>query len=321
MNVLNIRKKLTEKQKERLRILEPKLDQAVSTRDYATAKVLVKDIQDLLRPTGHFVRLAQSKNKLYELAIDLGEFGFAIMGLNSNLSVLNSNTRIHLETTALLAICYLRMQEVEKAKPYIKEVLVNQEVIKSERTRKVFHSEIINRFSEEASLCTLKSQKNVDFNEVEIEEIVIKLVQESTNDEIFSELGGSTPSSTKDMIFIVYDYSMKQLPSSERLALPSPEQKIKDEEVGHTVFNSVKRILYNSLCNSESEIYQAWFNNGLQYVLNKKYIYSAVTACLIHLGIGIKMIAASIIALIMKFGIEVYCDKYKPISLMEIREK
>jgi len=46
-----------------------------------------------------------------------------------------------------------------------------------------------------------------------------------------------------------------------------------------------------------------------------------VTACLIHLGIGMKMIAASIIALIMKFGIEVYCDRYKPISLMEIRDK
>ena len=180
---------------------------------------------------------------------------------------------------------------------------------------------LLDRFSEEASLCTLKSYYYVNFNEVEIEEIVIKLVQESSNEEIFSELGGSTPSSTKDMIFIVYDYSTKLLPASERLALPSSGQKIEDREVGHTVFNSVKRVLYNSLCNPESEIYKARFKNGLQYVLNKKYIYSAVTACLIHLGIGMKMIAASIIALIMKFGIKVYCDRYKPISLMEIRDK
>lgn len=100
MNV-NIRKKLTEKQKECLRILEPKLNQAVCTRDYKTAKILVKDIQDLLRSTGHIVRLAQSKNKLFELATDLEEFDFAVMGLNSNSNVLNSNTRTHLETTAL----------------------------------------------------------------------------------------------------------------------------------------------------------------------------------------------------------------------------
>lgn len=285
-------KKLTEKQKERLRILEPKFNKAVNERDFVTAKNLAKDLQDVLRPTGHFVRLSQSKNKLFELAIDIGKYDFAILGLNSNLNTLNKNTRIHLETTALLAICYLRMQEIEKAKYYIKKVLTNKEVIKTERTRKIFHTEIINRFSEEASLCTLKSQNTVDFNEAEIEEIVIKLVQESTSDEIFSELGNFTPTSTKDMIYIVYDYSTKQLPSSERLALPSPEQKIKDKEVGQTVFSSVKRVLYNSLCNKDSEIYKAWFNNGLHYVLNKKYIYTAVTTCLIHLGIGIKMIAA-----------------------------
>lgn len=316
-----IRPRLTEKQKERLHKLEPKLDKAINARDYTTAKILVKDIQDLIRPTGHFVRLAQSKNKLYELAIELGEFSTAIQGLNSNLHILNSNTRIHLETTALLAICYLRMQEIEKAKPYIKKVLTDYDVIKTERTRKIFHSEVIDRFNEEVSLSTLKSQDEVKFDDDEIEKIVIKFVQESTNDDIFSVLGSSTPRATKEMIFVVYDYSTKLLPSAERLALPSPEQKIKDAEVGRTVFNSVKRVLYNSLCNPESEIYKAWFNNGLQYVLNKKYIYSAVTACLIHLGIGLKMVAASIVALIMKFGIEVYCDKYKPVSLMGIRDK
>ncbi len=312
---------LTEKQKERLKTLEPKLGLAISQRDYPTAKSLIFDIQSILRPTGHFVRLSQSKNKLFELAIELNDFEFAITGLLSTRKILSDKTRIYLETTSLLAICYVRMQEIEKAKPYIKEVLTNHTVIKSKRTREIFHLEIINRFNEEVALCTLKGEKKPLYDEVELENEVIRIIQTLSEQEIFSQIGYASPKSTKDLIFLVYDFSTKQLATSERIALPSPEQKIKDVEVGKTVFQSVKRVIYNSLCNPESEIYKTWFKNGMQMVLSKGYIRSAVVSCLVTMGIGIKLIAASVIALIMKFGIEVYCDRYKPISLMEIREK
>jgi len=311
---------LTEKQKERLKILEPKLNIAVRNREYETAKSLVFDIQSILRPTKHFVRLSKSKNKLFELAIEESHFDFAIRGLKSNRKTLNERTRIYLESTSLLAICYIRMQEIEKAKPYIKEVLTNHTVIKSNRTRKIFHSEIIERFNEEVALCSLKSDNKPIYDEEEIEKEVMKIIQTLNDQEIFTTIGQSSPKTTKDLIFLVYDFSTKQLPSGERLALPSPNQKIKDAEVGMTVFQSVKRVLYNSLCTPESDIYKAWFNNGMHMVLSKGYIKTAVLSCLVNLGIGIKMIAASIIALIMKFGIEVYCLKYKPIGLMEIRE-
>lgn len=314
-------KPLTDKQKERLKILEPKLDVAIKRREYETAKSLVVDIQSILRPTLHYVRLCQSKNKLFELSIELGDFDFAINGLQSNLKTLNERTRIYLETTSLLAICYVRMQEIEKAKPFIKEVLTNQTVIKSERTRTIFRSEIINRFNEEVALCTLKSVTKPTYDEVEIENEVIKIIQNLSDQEIYTQIGQASPKATKDLIFLVYDFSTKQLPSNERLALPSPDQKVKDAEVGQTVFQSVKRVVYNSLCSPDSEIYKTWFNNGMQMVLSKGYIRTAVISCLVNLGIGVKLIAASIIALIMKFGIEIYCDKYKPLGLMEIREQ
>lgn len=312
---------LSEKQKERLKTLEPKLDCAVKNRDYITAKNLVADIQSLLRPTKHYVRLSQSKNKLFELAIEQGDFDFAISGLKSNRAVLSENTRIYLETTALLAICYIKMQEIEKAKPFIIEVLRNQNVIKSERTRRIFHSEIIERFNEEVVLSTLKSDVEPIYNEDEIENEVAKICQNLNDQEIYTQIGQSSPKYTKDLIFLVYDFSTKQLASAERLVLPSPDQKIKDAEIGITVFQSIKRVVYNSLCNPQSDIYKAWFNNGAGMVLSKGYIRTAVLTCLVSLGIGIKLIAASIIALIMKFGIEVYCTKYKPIGLMEIRDK
>lgn len=312
---------LSDKQKERLKILEPKLSKAILTKKYSAAKDLVLDLQSLLKPTHHFIRLAQSKNKLYELAIDLSDLDFALSGLMGTRQTLSVNTRIYLETTALIAICYIRMEEIEKAKPFIKEVLTNESVIKSKRTREIFHLEILNRFNEEVALCSLKSRNKPIFNDEELESEVIKIVQTMSEHEIFAQIGQSAPKATKDLIFLVYDFSTKQLKTSERLTLPSPEQKIKDTEVGKTVFQSVKRVIYNSLCNPESEIYKTWFNNGMQMVLSKGYIRSAVVTCLVTLGIGIKLIATSIIALIVKLGIEVYCERFKPVSLMDIREK
>lgn len=311
---------LTDIQKGKLKVLEPKLDHAIRNQDLDTAKKIVLDLQNVLRPTKHFVRLVQSKNKLYELAIELNKCDFALQGLLSNKEVVNSNTRIYLETISLLAVCYLRMREVDEAKKYIGLVLRNYDVIKTPRTREIFHSEIINRFNEEIALATLTTNRHVDLNEKEIEKESIRIIQTLTDDEIFTQIGSISPQSTKDMIYLVHDFSLKQLTCSERKALPSPDQKIKDKEVGVTVFESVKRVMYNSLCNPESDIYKAWFNNGLQLVLDKKYIFTTVLACLKNIKFGIAMLIPSIIALITKFGIEVYCEKYKPVYVSEIRK-
>jgi hypothetical protein len=40
---------------------------------------------------------------------------------------------------------------------------------------------------------------------------------------------------------------------------------------------------------------------------------------LLHLGIGIKALAVSAVALIMKFGIEIYCERFKPDFIVEAR--
>lgn len=314
-------KTLSEQQKNRLHSLEPKLNKAIKTQDIETAKSLVLDIQSLLRPTGHYVRLIQSKNKLYELAIELNECEFALKGLLSNKVLINKNTRIYLETISLIAISYLRMKDIVNAKSYIQEVLQNHSVIKTQRTREIFNTEIINRFNEEVALATLTTSKNVQLDEEEIERESIRIIQTLTDDEIFASIGQASPTSTKDLIFLVHDFSTKQLPSAERLALPSANQKIKDQVVGLTIFDSVKRVLYNSLCNPESDIYKVWYTNGMQMVLSKGYIKSIVISSLVNIGFTLPFIAASIIALITKFGIEVYCTKYKPIYVSEIRDK
>jgi hypothetical protein len=150
--------KLTDKQQERLKILEPQFLKTIKTRDLKTAKNLAFDIQNILRPTGHLTKLITLKNRLYELAIEKNELDFAIDGFRSGLKHLSANTRVYLETSALLAICYLRKEDIENAKPLIKEVLTNDKVIKSDRTRRIFKTEMIERFSEETALFSLKKK-------------------------------------------------------------------------------------------------------------------------------------------------------------------
>lgn len=242
-------------------------------------------------------------------------------GFIGNRKLVNKNTRLYLEATALLAICYLRKNDYEKSKPYIQEVLQNEKVIKSERTRREFHHAIINRFDEEAALFSLKVERNEHLDLEEIQKEAALLLSSNTVDGIYLILGKSLPKQTKDILFQIDDFSKNQLSSAERKMLPSPKDMIKNEMAGKTVFQSLKRVVYNSLCDPKSEVYQAWFKNGLAVVLDKKYITSAIAASLTGLGIGFKALAISAVALIIRFGLDVYCEHNKPTGIMEVRSK
>ena len=251
-------------------------------------------------------------HNLYELAIELNELDFAINGLLASRRSLSHNTMMYLETTSLLAICYIRKLEVAKAKPYLKEVLTNEKAIPSVSERKIWRQKMINRFKEEVILSSLKSTSNPVYDEAEIEKEVARIMQSKSEQEIYEEIGLVAPGATREMLAIIYSYSLKQFSSRRSLTLPEPVQQVKNAEVGLTVFESVRRVIYNSLCRPESDIYKSWFNNGMQAILSKQYITTMVTSCLIKLGIGMLLLAAYFIALITKFGIEVYCEKYKP---------
>lgn len=57
----------------------------------------------------------------------------------------------------------------------------------------------------------------------------------------------------------------------------------------------------------------------MAHVLGKKYYAIAVTAALVDIGFAAKAIAIPATALLMKLGIEVYCDRYKPGEILEGR--
>ncbi|MCZ7556097.1 MAG: hypothetical protein M5R41_06825 [Bacteroidia bacterium] len=310
---------LTEAQKRRLGLLEPQLRNAARTGNFTDAKILAAELQSILRPTGHHMRLFQSKNWLFEAALEAGEVVFARQGFEGIRSSVQPKTRLYLEATALLAVCYLRSGNIEEAKPFMAEVLVNTNVIQSDVQRRVFKRRLIDRFDEEAVLASLRDCGTEDLSPEDLEEEAGKIIQTRTEDEMFLMLGERTPEHSVDILLRINEFALKQLPKADLKFLPGPKERTERREVGKIVFASFKRILWRSLCDPESEIYQAWFNQGMSLVLNKKYIGGAVVATFSGLGIGLTALAVPAVALLIKFGLEVFCDVYHPEPLMEAR--
>ena len=117
--------KLTEIQKRRLSILKPQFEKAIFSKNLNTAKIVLNDIQSTLNLNNNSTLLAQYKNWFFELALETDQYALAESGFISVRRSVSKNTRIYLEATALLAICYLRFSNVEKAKPFIKEEVRN----------------------------------------------------------------------------------------------------------------------------------------------------------------------------------------------------
>ena len=305
----------------RLDILIPQYKKAIEGKKLSAAKNVMSDLQAVLRTLNKTTKLVEVKNQLFELALDEGEYDFAIEGFLSNRSLVSNTTRLHLEATALLAISHLRKHEIEGAKPYIKEVLQNKKVIKTEATREKFNREIIARFDEECALFSIKSDHYVELNGDALHEEVTKALNSLTEEELYSLIGKALPKLTKDLLFEVDKFSKNQLTYKEQKLLPSSEEVIKDEQAGRTVFSAIKRVVYNSLCEPNSEVYKIWYSNVVGSVVDKKYITTAVALALAGQGIGIMALAISATALVVRFGLDIYCERYKPFGVTEMRRK
>ena len=308
--------KLTDEQKRKLKIFEAKLRNAVYKGNYRHAKELVLDIQNLLRPTGHETRLMKSKNWLFEAALEAGELGIAENGFRGVIQKTNKNTRVYLEAQALLAIVYLRQGKISEAEPLMKKVLKSDNVIKSERKNRQFRVNVIKRFEEEATIASFRNKFRERMSARDIQNEAGALIQQRTDDEIYEMIGKASPPETKQLILRVSEFAKKQLPPADIKLLPSPKDRINDKNVGITVFQAAKTVMWRSLCDPQSDIYQAWVHKGIGFFFSKIYLGSAVAQALTNLGMGIKALAVPITALIIKFGIEVYCEKYKPQGIM-----
>lgn len=319
MSIYTIKKKVAE---DRMKILLPQYEKAIKAQDLATGKKLITDIQSLLKTLSKTIKLVELRNALFEVAMEQGEYSYAIEGFTINRSMVNRNTKLHLEATVLLAVCYIRNEQFIEAQPIISEALKNEKVIKDKQLREKFHIDMINRFNEESvlmSLMTKKRRLEEDINEITNQVLLIEQTRDT--EDIFQNIGKVVPLTTKNILFTVDQFSKNQLSYTEQKKLPSPEEVVKDEAAGRTVFSCFKRVLYRSLCDPESDVYKAWYTNGIGSLHDKKVVIGIVAAGLANIGVAKLVLIASVAALAIRFGLDIYCEKFKPAGVMEQRHK
>jgi hypothetical protein len=263
----------------------------------------------------------QDKAWLFEAAMEAGELGDAELGFIGVRKKTVPGTRIYLEATALLAICYLRKNRLDLAEPLIAETLKREKNIGSVARRRKFICTVVKRFEEEGALASLIGYGNERLDPIELQSDAGEMVRTLTEDELFANIGRSLPKKTVAYLLKIDEFARGQLPSAEVRYLPLPEELVKHNELGRTVFSSIRRVLYRSLCDPESDVYKAWFNQGLMAVLERRYLAIAVTTTLYGMSIGVKALGVSATALLVKIGVEVFCDRYKPTGVMEERRR
>jgi hypothetical protein len=313
-------KNLTKDQKEKLSILEPMLQKTADSRNYEEAQRVTLEIQQLLRPTGHETRLMQAKNWLFETAMECGKLDAAIRGFTGIRQKVSKSTRLYLEATLLLAICFLRKRDLKSASPYIIEALSCDKNIKSENRRATFKVELAKRFDEEALLSSLTIDKAEELDLVKIQEEAGKLICEKNENEIFELLGFSVPNGALEFVKEVHTQSQNLLTYQELKRLPSPTTFKEKRKLGTRVISAFQRVVWKSLCDKESDVYKMLFTNGMQAVLDKKYITAAIVATLTGLSIGVYAIAVYITAIFLRMGVDVFCETYRPESIMALRK-
>ena len=314
--------KIPERQLERVRWLEDQLERAARAGELNKAKVALDDLKPILNKYHHTARLLQAYLKLYEGALESWNLDVAKRGFEFVRNQAGKNTRIYLEATALLAISHLREQNTFSAEPLMAEVLRNEEIIKSEKQRTTFRQEIIDRFDQEGALAALADCHPDLKSESEIHQEAVRLLRQGKTENDMEELiGANTPQSVKDFLLKVDTISKNLLPHEERLLLPSPKEVVKNRQAGRVLFQGVRRKIYFYVCDKDSKIYQAWLHEGIDAILNKGYVASAVVGALADLRIGAGAIAVGVTAALMKMGVETYCKKNKPNSLMSLRKR
>lgn len=310
---------LTEVQKTRLAVLEPALREAVYTADYRGAKEIAADIQTLLRATGHETRLMRSKVWLFEAALNAGETLTAEAGFRGICAKTAETTKVHLEAKAFLVVCLLRQKRLKEAEPLIAKVLQGKSIKDSAR-RKRFIESITTRYQLESYLTAVDGYGHETLDHHAIDAAAIEAVRTKTEDELYAEIAAALPKEVIEFVFRVDQATRQQLTMKEVLYLPSPAQLKKRVEQGRSFFASLKLVIWKSLCDPKSEIYKAWYTNGMAHVLSKKYYSIVVTAVLFDLGFTAKAVAIPVTALLMKLGIEVYCERYKPGEILDGRD-
>lgn len=303
-----------------LRSLEEELKGAVRTGAVERAIELATQIQGLFADDRRHHRLLRAKLWAFEACLNANRLQYAQSGFLGVRKLAGSSTRLYLEASSLLAICYLRNKEINEAKEVVREVVKKINNIKSDNTRRKFQKRLIERIEEECILTDLMDTQIGPLDTKEIEEKAILLVQHNSDNEIYKLIGNSVPSSGIALLRDVRAYSIEQIPLSDRKLLPPPERAEEPRKIGKTAFAILRRVIWKTLCSEDSSVYKLW-SRRVPKVFDQGYFTAAIVTTLGEYRIGIPLIASGIAALVMKYSAEEFCEISKPKGIMISRKE
>lgn len=310
-----MKRKLSPNQLDRLRELEPLLQRAVNAGDCGKAEAAAKRIQALFVNDRDHYRVLKAKNWLYECFISSGQTAEAQIGLEAVRLRAKEGTRVYLEATSLLAICYLRSGEIENAKKLLRIVIENINSIQSDARRRQFHKRLLQRIRDEIFLGQLIGRDEGELDPEKIQSEAAKLLQEKSPDEIFRMIGDLMPRGTAGLLRSVEDYAVKLLPPADLKLLMPAQEALSKQAIGEKTLAAVKRIAWRTFCDSESQIYDLWKRKSVT-VFSKGYFAAAFVSTLHQWKIGLPTLAAGVLAVAMRFGCAEFCDAFRPEGLM-----
>lgn len=308
-------KKLPEETKVKLRKLENELQLAVGSGATERAAEIAGQIQVLFGDDRKHHRLLRAKLWAFEAALDANRLAYAESGFVGIRKLAGSTTRLYLEASSLLAVCLLRQKNIGKAKRLIREVISKINNIKSDRTRNQFQKRLITRIEEECILTELIGKDDGKLDEQEIHEKAVQLIQQNSEDEILKLIGNSVPASGVLLLREVREYSILRLPAPDQKLLPAPKDAEKPKNIGKKALAVLRRVGWKTLCNPDSEIYKLW-SKRIPKVFNQGYFAAAIVSTMNGLSIGIPLLASGVLATVMKYSAEEFCELAKPKGLM-----
>lgn len=311
--------KLSTQQLIALRPLEEELQNAVARSEPDTAIEVATKIQAIFKNDRTHFRLLRAKLWAFEASIDANRLAYAESGLIGVRQLARPSTRIALEAGGLLAVSFLRQKKISEAKAIITDVIANINNITSEKTRHQFQKRFIERIEEECILAELIGTEEGKLDVHEIDAKAILLIQNRDEDEILRLIGNSIPATSISLLTDVRNFSLLQLPAPDRKLLAPPPKTQESKTIGKTTFSMLRRIAWKTFCKPSSPIYKLWSVRAPK-VFNEGYFSAAIATTFGDFKIGIPLLASGVIALVMKYSAEEFCEYAKPKGLMIGRE-
>lgn len=199
-----------------------------------------------------------------------------------------------------------------------KEIGEAQKDLDDSRAKEVLNTKIEQLSQEFALKCMLEEIIKEQNNTIEAPKFSKNLLKPYLNlskDKLNEIIGGSISKSAKD-IYRSTDYQILLLSkgkdvyiiNSGRTSFPEHDlsEVVKSENIsfGIKLTKALKRSLYNTLCDKDNRVGQS--------MIDKDKISKLIFNILVSIGITASPIIGSISALILFYGLDVYCDMAKP---------